>query len=170
MYFFFYCSTGLNNKIPVNISSFLSKVQKFGVFLMCVFTVKSVPYFVYTRLDHFHTSGHWSIGHRGGHPWKIGYGYMWPWRPPFHALLAFHKIQLISVLKTLLSPKLQISNLKLWSLQVGEEFSSKTSNWAEIQFTWLQFVQKIQLLGSQNSTVVSSLAPSFVRLFGNHIL
>ena len=74
---------------------------------------------------------------------KMGYMYVWPWRPPFHSLLAIftrRPFQHFWILKTPLFTQkhkfLEISSSK------AREFSSKDSNWAKIQFTWLHFVKE----------------------------
>ena len=71
----------------------------------------------------------------GATPWKIGYGYVWSWRPPFHDLLAIPKtsISTFSVLKTLLSSP-NHKFLEILSSKTSK-ISSKSSNWAKNQWT-----------------------------------
>ena len=100
----------------------------------------------------------------GAARWKVGYGYVRPWRQSFHALVAIHKIpfQYFTSQNHNSPPPSQFREILF--LKISAEFCSKASNCAKIQFTWLNFVEKFGQLESQIRQSIH-ISPS-VRPFG----
>ena len=89
----------------------------------------------------------------------MGYGYVWPWRPSFHALSAVRKTPISEFFGSqdaAFAPNQKFqeisssiaSNLAKSLVRSKAPSWSKASNWAKSQFTWLQFVKKFSSIGS----------------------
>ena len=92
----------------------------------------------------------------GGTPCKMGYGYVRPWRPPFHALLAARKT--FSAFCQFWRPYFHhritfFKKTKLKSLKISKEFSSQS------YILYRKLVHK----GLKSAVVVHSQVPLFGR-------